>query len=495
MFGLLGKFGRDKSANMAIAAALFSPVLFGGTGLAVDYAFFYNKSAKLQHAADLAALAAAKELGIAGTSEEQIRSVASNYAKSNFARATGQSDIASMMKVETSVSPDRSGLNVAIAYTWAPFFAHTFDGKVLPIRVSAKAVLASQASICTLSLDTSARGSLSLTGKSAIRARDCTVQANSADTQALQVPVTGKIQSETTCVTGGYAGLTTSYDPKPLTDCPAVSDPLSNRSFPTKTSCDFKEVLVADKRKTLQPGVYCGGLFITQDAEVTFQSGTYTFIDGDLDIGGGSTVKGKRVSLFFRQNSRLFVRNASTLDLSAPENGSMAGMLVAAHPSNDPDLVFEVQSDDAKDFTGLIYTPNNTFKLGDDVDGDGECDLFNDPPLPEFVRVGLQALGINIELNFGRGNDPLLEIGIGRGAGNNEEWKDLNNGKKSRPSLNDLVGCLANVGQYSDWTAIVARNVLVTSGVDLVLNADYAGSEVPVPANNGVIGTRTRLAN
>ena len=54
-------------------------------------------------------------------------------------------DIASMMKVETSVSPDRSGLNVAIAYTWAPFFAHTFDGKVLPIRVSAKAVLASQA--------------------------------------------------------------------------------------------------------------------------------------------------------------------------------------------------------------------------------------------------------------------------------------------------------------------------------------------------------------
>jgi hypothetical protein len=57
------------------------------------------------------------------------------------------------------------------------------------------------------------------------------------------------------------------------------------------------------------------------------------------------------------------------------------------------------------------------------------------------------------------------------------------------------VGCLANVGQYSDWTAIVARNVLVTSGVDLVLNADYAGSEVPVPANNGVIGTRTRLAN
>ena len=64
---------------------------------------------------------------------------------------------------------------------------------------------------------------------------------------------------------------------------------------------------------------------------------------------------------------------------------------------------------------------------------------------------------------------------------------------KKSGGQDDTAGCKANVGQYSDWTAIVARNIMVTSGVELVLNANYSASNVPVPENNGLVGAMARL--
>ena len=55
-------------------------------------------------------------------------------------------------------------------------------------------------------------------------------------------------------------------------------------------------------------------------------------------------------------------------------------------------------------------------------------------------------------------------------------------------------GCKSNVGEFSDWTALVADKITITSGVKLVLNANYADSDVPVPAGVGPVGGNIALS-
>ena len=315
------------------------------------------------------------------------------------------------------------------------------------------------------------------------------MQANSEDVAAMNVPAGSKLVSNTTCVTGGYTGHTLSYVPRPVTDCPPLADPLADRPMPKETKCDYKDIKIKKGGIKLDPGVYCGGVYITEKSNIKLNPGTYIFIDGDLDVGGESKFTGKDVSLYFAKDSRMFIRNATKVDLSAPRSGDMAGFLVAAGRENDPDLVFEMQSNDAKGFSGMIYTPNNTFKVGDDVDGDGQCDVANDPI--KLVSDTVNDLGLTRDETIDKlnasGADAAFDDNNGRGSRSSQKKAS------SQQSKDDLPGCKAELGQYSDWTAIVARNIEITSGVMLVLNADYSESTIPVPENDGFIGPSARL--
>lgn len=58
------------------------------------------------------------------------------------------------------------------------------------------------------------------------------------------------------------------------------------------------------------------------------------------------------------------------------------------------------------------------------------------------------------------------------------------------------IGAKAPVAQVSDYTVILARKVELYDGPNLVLNTNYAGSDVPVPQDLGPIGLKNlRLEN
>jgi hypothetical protein len=54
-------------------------------------------------------------------------------------------------------------------------------------------------------------------------------------------------------------------------------------------------------------------------------------------------------------------------------------------------------------------------------------------------------------------------------------------------------GLLPTIGEASAYTVIVADR-LELIGVNLVINADYAGSEVPVPRGLGPFSQQVRLS-
>jgi hypothetical protein len=52
-----------------------------------------------------------------------------------------------------------------------------------------------------------------------------------------------------------------------------------------------------------------------------------------------------------------------------------------------------------------------------------------------------------------------------------------------------------NIAKDSDWTVIVARSLQLSGAPSLVINANYAGSEVPVPVGVGPGDGGIRLVN
>ena len=78
------KFAKSVGGNIIVTASMVAPLLLGSGAVAVDYTIFFNQRAVLQQAADAAALASAKELGLSGTTEELVRQVGISYAESSF---------------------------------------------------------------------------------------------------------------------------------------------------------------------------------------------------------------------------------------------------------------------------------------------------------------------------------------------------------------------------------------------------------------------------
>jgi Flp pilus assembly protein TadG len=67
----------DRRGGVALILGLAAPILFGGIAAAIDYSALVNQRARLQAAADSAALAAVRELNIANATDAQVVNVAS----------------------------------------------------------------------------------------------------------------------------------------------------------------------------------------------------------------------------------------------------------------------------------------------------------------------------------------------------------------------------------------------------------------------------------
>jgi len=505
---LIRKFFRSIRGNVALTSAILAPILLAIVGLAADYALIFNQQSQLQQAADSAVLAGARELGIAGTDNEEIAEIVIDFVNQNYSGDDNAGSNISTMNVTPVISANDDSIRVDVELYWQPFLAHFIDADVLPIRVMARAELAGSESICLLALDPSQPQSIRLGADSAIGADHCLIHTNSSNPSALAAENNARMTAVKSCTAGGFSGSLDSFRPLPIVDCPQIEDPLRDRSMPNGNSgCHFKNYRVMENvTRRLRPGIYCGGIIGLGGATINLDPGIYTIVDGDVDIGDGASLNGTGVSLHFAKNSRLYFRNDSEIAIDAPRTGSMAGVVISSARNNDPYLVFEIESKNARKLTGLIYLPENTLKLGDDLDNDGVCDVDNDgyrqfPYDPNELRSLREP-----HIHYHQHNDGTIHRhphanAFGKVPANSyplvranpsyrlHHREDLFHGHPA-----PISDCKTNIGQFSDWTAIVARNINVSAGVELVLNADYDKSPIPYPLNTGSDAAQVRLA-
>ena len=419
------KLFADRSGAAMITFAIFLPVVLVLTAGGIDYARWLSLKADVQNAADAAVLAAAKEmrLGSANTS------VVASAARSRALAALGE--LADTAKIQVSI-PNQTTVSVQIDVTPQSLFGDLSPVKAMVIEATSAAQSASTPT-CLITLDPKGHG---LTIQSAaINANGCATYSDAQKPDGLKLQQ-GTLTAFQSCSAGGFQNNQGYAYPAPITDCPVITDPLASHPPPTYGGCDYYGEKVSGVATTLNPGVYCQGLTITQGATATLNPGVYIISGGPLAVDQNSTMQGNKVGFFLAgDKSQLKIDPLSTIDLVAPADGPMAGILFFEDRNAHPNRQHLLGSRNAPQLLGTLYFPQGQLSIGGKTPGPYDSQLSTD-------------IANCAQLNLGYPCSPPQ----------------------------------ANVAQYSAWTIVIANSVSVNFVMNLVLNTNYSANSTKPPA-------------
>jgi Flp pilus assembly protein TadG len=403
----LAGFLCNQAGGVAVIFGLSLPVIAVLTCGAVDLAAVSADRNTLQDTADSAALAAAKQMGVAAD-PSAVGQRAQAYVASQLSRLSAQV----RYSVATTVAADRSNVKVEIAATRTSFFGNLLPPGGWKMGASATAKPMGQRPLCVLATGTAANTGITLAGNSLLTAPKCLIHSNSdvsaGDAAWLQAAAVQSV--------GAASGHIT---PAPLTDAPAISDPFAGMDMNALLPlCSPLDLVFSVGVNLLAPGVHCGNLSVAKGATVILLPGEHYFLKGKLNLSQNSVLSGTNVVMVFDDKSSFQFQDGAQVRLQGRSTGRFAGFVVATTRTNVG--TFEISSDGARELLGTIYVPSATLQI---------------------------------------------------------------------------LGTQNQVADQSAWTVIVAQRLLMSGSANLVINADYAGSSVPVPGGVGPVPDKVVLTH
>lgn len=360
-------FQGNCQANLTVTAALAMPTIVFGLGAGLDYADAVRAQNQLQNALDSAVLSAARGLSVAGSPTGSIHEA----IQSEVARAltsVGKAEFAkSISGIRVSINNQPREITAGAEASVKLTFLSVFGLELSSVSASATARVVGKANTCILGMNATIAGTVQVDNQATIVARNCSVYSNSSNREAIKVNESGSIKAQVICSRGGIQGQGSAFDPAPVTDCPAVADPLAGRQPPTIGPCDYGGSgvpLSVYNSRSLTPGVYCGGLTISGTSEVDLAPGTYIFKDGPLRVVNAAKLRGKDVSFYFvGLYATLLFDKATTIELEGARSGNMSGILMMESLDQPTSGEHIILSDYARKLVGTIYFPRATLKI------------------------------------------------------------------------------------------------------------------------------------
>ena len=359
------KFWSDVRGNIAVIFALVAPLLFCGVAMAVDYSSWSGQQRKLQAIADIAALTAAKEMYLANADAAQVASVADAVAQAQMALDAGSGN--GPVAVAANLVSNGEAVEVVVSQDRNAFFTRAMVGGMAPLSATAVARALGGGRLCVLALDENASGALYMRQFGEITAPTCAVYSNATSSSGIDLNNSAEIIAELICSAGGVDGASSAYNPSATTDCPQIPDPLADRPAPPVGGCDHTYFEMQNRWytpvQTLHPGVYCNGLLIS-GGEVFLEPGIYVIKNGSLWIKSGAQIRGENVGFYFAGASTYFyLESNSVLELTAPKDGPMAGILFFQDRNANDGIVYEISSNQASVLLGTIYLPRGELSI------------------------------------------------------------------------------------------------------------------------------------
>ncbi|HVY87222.1 MAG TPA: pilus assembly protein TadG-related protein [Hyphomonadaceae bacterium] len=358
------RFGADSKGNMTLMVLGIMAVTVFIIGGIVDFMSLENQKQTLQSVADHAAIAAAQELTVAKGSNDRVSSVAKTFVNAQY---TAKPHVTSAMIVEGG-----KAVEVDIQAEPQTYFPGPIARGVKVIKAKSTAEIAGGGYVCMIGLDETAPSTLDMSDKARVTAQKCAIYSNSTNKASLNLHSLARVKADLVCVAGGVAGAKSAVTPNaPIEDCPALLDPLRDRPEPNVglLKCDhLLTVLITglSGHVTLDPGVYCGGINVTLNGNVTLKPGVYILNNGPLTVETGGKLEGENVGFYLTGAlglSTIQFGPSSTISLTAPKTGDMAGMLFFEDRRVLLKAPHRIASDNARKLVGTIYLPNNQLTI------------------------------------------------------------------------------------------------------------------------------------
>ncbi|MEQ1930947.1 MAG: TadE/TadG family type IV pilus assembly protein [Parvularculaceae bacterium] len=373
-----------EAGNVAIMFALLLPLICLAAGGALDFQRRHEQESRLQAFADTLALRGAREFLLANADARQIEALVEAVAASELASRYGVGAFSLDVRVNARARDVTVALSEAPKSALMATFAPSFRDHV---GVDATATASGGANVCVIALDSSGAGAVDAAWNSRLDAGECALLSNSTSSTGVQASGSSKLIGSLICSAGGYFGPSGAFEPSVTTDCPVTEDPLETREPPAIGGCDHQDKMVGDRNSetfkaaleasfgemkqgapemarqdhTLDPGVYCGGLAIGSNASVTFNPGVYVIKDGPFVVDLNGRIAGDGVGFYMSGDDATFLFSPdSKIDLSAPKDGLLAGILFFEDRRAPAGRTHSILSNDARTLLGTFYLPQST---------------------------------------------------------------------------------------------------------------------------------------
>ena len=374
--GLFKDFSKKRNGSVGIMAGLIFPVVSVASLFALDHLTVTKQQASLQNAVDEAALTAVRGLRfvrkgtVAEIADEQSQSTLSSIADSVVRNITEKNNVTGELKTSATRSDSDTVDVTAKLLVKTPFGSLTGLGGTV-IQASAQAQLFGARNICVIALGDDDQIGINIEHSARIKSGNCGIYSNSTSVSSVNAQDSSLIDAPFICAAGGYTGGDSNTSSTVVTDCPQVTDPLASRPLPeTPLTCDHESlVFINDEASvTLEPGHYCGGLIIQDQANVQLNPGTYIISGGQLLVKDDATLFGENVAILMDDaQGSIYFNDDALVNLSAPETGPMAGIVIASRSICDEDnddchfRTFEIKSAQVSSLLGTIYVPEDRF--------------------------------------------------------------------------------------------------------------------------------------
>lgn len=366
-------FISDRSGTVIYIAAVLFPALVAVSAASLTMFNVHNIRGNLQSAVDSSVLAGASDMR--GTANQIA------VAKRYFAANLNDYSKHNVTGIETDFTIGKDGVvhGTAQASVKNPFGSAFGLAATVSVQVAAAAT-AAQAPLCILGLNAFDSGAFDINGNAMFRAPSCAVQMNSGSARAMTLEGHPQAAALKFGVHGGYSG---SFVPAPVTGTVKIPDPYASIPFPDYANCaagSSAEKIPEDR--TLSPGTYCGGVEVSDKANVTLLPGVYVMNGGPFWIKGQSTVRGEDVMIAFTgDEATLYIYGSSTMSVTSPKSGTYANIQFMQDRSQPipklgagaEGLCFTVGGNGSSDgsrltYDGVAYLPTQNIWIYGDAD-------------------------------------------------------------------------------------------------------------------------------
>lgn len=353
--GSVLRFLRDDRGLIALKFALMVPgVAVLGLG-AVDLHAVYSDRQKMQDIADAAALAGARELGLAvagAVPEERARA----YVDAQVGQWRHGPTIETQV---TALDIDgQRALRVRLEGNRPSFFGNLLPPGGWNLAAESTASSVAVTPLCVLAHGEGTPRVIHVRDNGQIRAPACLVHSN----QDILVQGGSISAAMTEAVTSAQGSIS----PAAATGAVEIPDPFQNLELVDEdgevvraaTACVSGVVprILIHGRHRLPAGVHCGGTVVAGTAELELAPGEHWFLLGPLVTRDDAQLTGEDVALFFDRMSTFNFMGRSRVSLDGRESGPYAGMVMVA--TRDNQLDFGISADHVEALHGVIYVPS-----------------------------------------------------------------------------------------------------------------------------------------